>query len=160
MSDLGTYLRQLREQKERSRRWTERQSRLLFPKEKARQISHAYLRQIEEGKRINPNPLKLKTLAELYGVDYRQVLAAAGYLESEITGLALPETGTALEPKLELARKVIEFLESKGIHSEYFMNSVLGLNDESVHVINRLITTLSIQEKKLREKEVLEEARK
>lgn len=154
MPNLGTYLRQLREQKERSRRWVERQSRLLFPKEKAKHISHAYLRQIEDGKRINPNPLKLKTLAELYGVDHRQVLAAAGYLDSEITDLALPEAGTALEPKLELAKKVIEFLESKGIHSEYFMNSVLGLNDESVQVVNRLITTLSIQEKRLREKEL------
>ena len=129
MADLGTYLRQLREQKERSRRWTERQSRLLFPKEKARQISHAYLRQIEEGKRVNPNPLKLKTLAELYGVDHRQVLAAAGYLESEITDLTLPEADTALEPKLALARRMIEFLESRGIHSEYFMNSVLGLRN-------------------------------
>ena len=70
MSTLGTYLKQVRQQKDRSRRWVERQSRTRYPTERECHISHSYLRQIKEGLRDRPNPLKLQTLAEIYQVDY------------------------------------------------------------------------------------------
>jgi transcriptional regulator with XRE-family HTH domain len=156
MTRLGSYLKQLREQKDRSRHWVERQSRLLYPEEKERQISHSYLRQIEEGMRERPNPLKLQTLAEAYGVDYRRILGAAGYLTDEFTSLG-PDTlqegkRGGQEADLALAHRLIDWLENRGLHSGYFMNSIMRLSDESLHLVNRLITTLSVQESQIKEK--------
>ena len=84
MTSLGNYLKQLRKQQDRSRRWVERQTRILYPDDRKRQISHSYLRQIEEGLRERLHPLKLQSLAEVYGIDYKKLLEVAGYLESDI----------------------------------------------------------------------------
>jgi len=129
----------------------------LYPEEKERHISHSYLRRIEEGLQEKPSPLKLQTLAELYGVDYRKLLAIAGYLDS---GLPVEEgeiehtARSEVQSKLELAEKMIEWLEGKGIHSAYFMSSVIELSDESLHLLNRLLTMLSLQERQLRKQAV------
>jgi transcriptional regulator with XRE-family HTH domain len=161
MSQLGAYIKHLRAEHDRSRRWVEKRSRELYPQDRERHISHSYLRQIEEGMRDRPNPLKLQTLAEIYGVEYSVLLAVAGYLESqtaapqpgvEVAGEPV-EGGAKPESRLEAARRLIEWLEKRGIHSEYFMNSIMGLSEESLHIVNRLITTLSVQERQLRTKQ-------
>jgi transcriptional regulator with XRE-family HTH domain len=153
MNQLGVYLKHVRNQQSRSRLWAERQSRAFYPDEKKRQISHSYLRRIEEGVQDKPHPLKLHTLAELYGVDYRKLFALAGYLESAsfIEDIVPP---ARTHSQIALAEKTIEFLESKGIHSAYFLNSLMELSDESLHLLNRLLTTWSLQERQLRKQAV------
>ncbi len=156
VSGLGDFLKRVRVGKDRSIRWVERQSKASHPGEKERQISHTYLRQIEEGVQAKPNPAKLRTLAEIYGVDYSVLMAKAGYLE--------PETGTGHETareagqhsdqaKLVLAREMFARLESQGIRPEYFMRGVIGLAQESLQIIHRLITTMAIQGKGRRTRE-------
>lgn len=153
MSALGRHLRQLRQQRDRSRRWVERQSRIRYPAEKERHISHSYLRQIEEGLRERPNPMKLQTLAEIYAVDYHELLAVAGYLKREAHDppAAEPDPGQAdQQPHRALVDQATEWLEGNGIRSEYFLRSLTGLSKESLALVSRLVTTLSIQEKQLK----------
>lgn len=153
MSDLGRYLKQLRMSQDRSRRWVEKRSRELYPKDKERHISHSYLRQLEEGIRDNPAKLKLHTLAEIYGVPPGQVLAAAGYLEG---GQEMPLPASASqgsEERHELAGKMFDLLEGGGIHPEYFIRAMLGLSQDSLYIVNRLVTTLSVKEAQLLQKQ-------
>lgn len=48
--------------------------------ERATGISNAYLSQVETGRIEKPSPDKLYTLAELYQVNYDQLMQAAGYI--------------------------------------------------------------------------------
>lgn len=148
MSDLGLYLKQLRQQRDRSRRWVERQSRQRYSAERERQISHSYLRQLEEGVRERPNPLKLQTLAEIYEVDYEQLLARAGYLEPAGSRRSLAAVLPATQPSVsaELLTEVTRCLDEHGVHPEYFLRSLTGLSRNSLALVSRLVTTLSIQE--------------
>lgn len=158
MPALGTYLKGLRESRDRSRRWVEKKSRELYPKDKERHISHSYLRQLEEGIRDNPAKPKLHTLAEIYGVPPRQILVAAGYLGGEEeTPLPIPAAPGNQEPRQELTGRLFEFLEGGGIHPEYFINSLMGLSSDSLYIVNRLVTTLSVKEKQLQKQEAADE---
>ena len=152
MTPLGPFLKHLRQQHDRSRRWVERKSKELFPRDKVRHISHSYLRQIEEGLREGPNPLKLKTLAKIYRIDYAELLHRAGYLDDELATLAQSGQEMAAqsaETRLEKARQLIEHLENQGIRPEFFLNGILGLSAESLQLISRMVTTLSLQEKQV-----------
>lgn len=69
---LGQYLQSIRE----DRRMTLRQVEEATEKE----ISNAYLSQIEQDKIKKPSPNILNTLAEIYGIDYPNLMEMAGYI--------------------------------------------------------------------------------
>lgn len=73
MKKFGSYLRELR----KSHRLSLKQV------EKAAKVSNAYLSQVERGLRNPPHPDILKRLAAVYEVPSRDLLAAAGYLETD-----------------------------------------------------------------------------
>lgn len=45
-----------------------------------KQVSNAYLSQLENGKIQQPSPIVLNQLAEIYGIDYLQLMELAGYM--------------------------------------------------------------------------------
>lgn len=45
-----------------------------------KEVSNAYISQIENGRVLNPSPSILNTLAEIYEVDYIKLMQLAGYL--------------------------------------------------------------------------------
>lgn len=69
---LGQYLASIRA----DRRMTLRQVEEATNKE----VSNAYLSQIENDKIRKPSPNVLHALAEIYGVDYEQLMEMAGYI--------------------------------------------------------------------------------
>jgi HTH-type transcriptional regulator, competence development regulator len=56
--------------------------------EEATKISNAYISQLESGHIKEPSPHKLKTLAEYFGLDYSDLLEAAGYATRRDAGVA------------------------------------------------------------------------
>ena len=131
---LGRALQCLRDRKGLSRRQVAERSRELWPDEPDRQISHAYVRHLEVGLRKQPNPIKLQVLAQIYDAEYVDLLAAAGYLDTEAAG------GVPWPQRLE------GLLAREGIRPEYFVTGLQKLSSESFHVVNRIITSLGIQE--------------
>ena len=71
-TSLGQYLASIR----KDRKLTLRQVEEATTKE----ISNAYLSQIENDRIHKPSPNVLHTLAELYGVDYEGLMEKAGYI--------------------------------------------------------------------------------
>lgn len=70
---LGEYLAAVRG----DRKWSLRQVEEATKKE----VSNAYLSQLENNKIKQPSPHILYSLAELYGVDYTSLMEKAGYLK-------------------------------------------------------------------------------
>ncbi|HJP31737.1 MAG: helix-turn-helix transcriptional regulator [Candidatus Latescibacteria bacterium] len=138
MSELGQELVRLRKNATHSIRWVARRSRELYPETNARHISHTYLRQIEQGLQKHPSPEKLRTLAEIYGADYEILLRLAGYLTESTT--SIPHSNALVET-------VVRRLRAEGIRPEYFLQAVADLSSDSLAIVSRLITTLSIQSK-------------
>ncbi|CAI82363.1 helix-turn-helix domain-containing protein [Dehalococcoides mccartyi] len=68
-TNVGVYLRSLRDTKGLSLREVERKSG----------VSNAVLSQIESGQVKRPSPTTLYKLAELYGVPYDELMSRAGY---------------------------------------------------------------------------------
>jgi transcriptional regulator with XRE-family HTH domain len=71
---LGQYLASIRA----DRRMTLRQVEEATDKE----VSNAYLSQIENDKIQQPSPNVLHALSEIYGIDYGQLMEKAGYITS------------------------------------------------------------------------------
>ena len=71
---LGQYLASIRA----DRRMTLRQVEEATNKE----VSNAYLSQIENDKIQQPSPNVLHALSEIYGIDYSQLMEKAGYITS------------------------------------------------------------------------------
>ncbi len=71
---LGQYLASIRMDRKMSLRSVEEKS--------GKEVSNAYLSQLENGKIQQPSPSILNTLAEIYGVDYLQLMELAGYLSA------------------------------------------------------------------------------
>lgn len=69
---LGQYLASIRLDRKMSLRQVEEASQ--------KQISNAYLSQLENEKIQQPSPIVLNLLAEIYGIDYVQLMDLAGYL--------------------------------------------------------------------------------
>jgi transcriptional regulator with XRE-family HTH domain len=69
---LGQYLASIRLDRKMSLRLVEEKSN--------REVSNAYLSQLETGKVQQPSPNVLHTLAEIYNIDYIQLMDLAGYL--------------------------------------------------------------------------------
>ena len=73
MKTLGEYLREARMKVGLSLREVEEKSK----------VSNAYISLIESGKRTDPHPNILKSLATVYGLDITELMKIAGYLDIE-----------------------------------------------------------------------------
>lgn len=71
-NNFGLYLKTLREGKKMSLRGVEEASE--------KEVSNAYLSQLENGKIAKPSPHILHKLAEVYGVDYSKLMERVGYI--------------------------------------------------------------------------------
>ena len=60
-----------------------------------KEVSNAYLSQIENGKVGSPSPHVLHALAELYKVDYTHLMELAGYMRSPVRHAAGERHGRA-----------------------------------------------------------------
>ena len=69
---LGQYLASIRLDRRMSLRQVEEASE--------KQVSNAYLSQLENEKIQQPSPIVLNQLAEIYGIDYLQLMELAGYM--------------------------------------------------------------------------------
>jgi len=69
---FGLYLKSLREGKEMSLRSVEEAT--------GKDVSNAYLSQLENGKIAKPSPHILHSLAGVYGVEYSKLMERAGYI--------------------------------------------------------------------------------
>lgn len=68
---IGKYLADLRAEKGISQRELAEKSG----------ISNTEISRLESGKRVNPSPATLKAIAEAFGVEYSDLMKAAGYIE-------------------------------------------------------------------------------
>ena len=69
---LGQYLASIRHDRKMSLRQVEEVS--------GKEVSNAYLSQLETGKIVQPNPHVLNTLSEIYRIDYVHLMELAGYV--------------------------------------------------------------------------------
>lgn len=70
---LGKYLSAIRGDRKLTLRQVEEAT--------GKEVSNAYLSQMENGKVKQPSPNILNTLAELYNVDYKKLMELAGYIK-------------------------------------------------------------------------------
>src|SRR6202043_2586248 len=71
-NNLGPYLASVRAKKKLTLREVEEAT--------GREVSNAYLSQLENGKISKPSPHVLHSLAEVYGEDYTVLMEKAGYI--------------------------------------------------------------------------------
>ena len=90
---LGAYLKSLRLGTERTLRDVEEAS--------SRNVSNAYLSQLENGKISKPSPNVLHTLATVYGVSYGKLMERAGYVSPVGAGKEEARHGQAATYALE-----------------------------------------------------------
>ena len=69
---LGQYLASIRNDRKMSLRQVEEAS--------GKEVSNAYLSQLENEKILQPSPTILNKLAEIYGIEYTTLMQLAGYL--------------------------------------------------------------------------------
>ena len=69
---LGQYLASIRHDRKMSLRKVEEASN--------KEVSNAYLSQLETGKITQPSPNVLNTLSDIYKIDYVQLMELAGYM--------------------------------------------------------------------------------
>ena len=75
--ELGNFLQSLRKGKQLSLRDVEEAT--------DREVSNAYLSQLENGKITRPSPNVLHSLAEVYGTSYPNLMERAGYISPSTT---------------------------------------------------------------------------
>lgn len=78
MQGLGPYLQNLRKSKNLSLRDVEEAT--------DKEVSNAYLSQLENGKITRPSPNILFSLSEVYGVPYENLMERAGYVFHATSG--------------------------------------------------------------------------
>lgn len=110
---LGQYLAAIRSDRGFSLRQVEEAT--------GREISNAYLSQLENDKVKQPSPSMLHTLSSLYSIDYIGLMERAGYLDTHAAGTAAKRHGRAAtfadvslsaEEETELLR-FLKFLRSQ-----------------------------------------------
>lgn len=74
---LGQYLASIRDDRKMSLRQVEEAS--------GKEVSNAYLSQLENGKIQQPSPTILNKLAEIYNIDYLKLMDLAGYMPPAAT---------------------------------------------------------------------------
>lgn len=117
---LAAYLKEVRTKLELSTNYVSDESKRRYPKSKQRQISFAYLCSMERGEVMEFSPLKLKTLAEIYGQDYLYLLYLAGIL---------PENTTIDAPMTELQKLVYDELIESGLFVTAARSKTMGKID-------------------------------
>jgi transcriptional regulator with XRE-family HTH domain len=88
--------------------------------EKATKVSNGYLNLLEQGKIAQPSPNILYKLAEFYGVEYAEVLEAAGYASKGVSrtkrnaDIAFSLRADEIDPEeLKELKKFLGYLKSK-----------------------------------------------
>lgn len=76
-NNLGNYLHTIRQTKRLSLREVEEAT--------GKDVSNAYLSQLENGKIVKPSPHILYSLSEVYGVPYDNLMERAGYIAPKAT---------------------------------------------------------------------------
>ncbi|WP_066638999.1 helix-turn-helix domain-containing protein [Desulfolucanica intricata] len=80
-------------------------------------ISHTEIYRLETGERKNPSPLILKSIANALGINFEEIMQAAGYtndfLPTASAPVSLPGIEDLDEKELEEVRNFIDFLRSK-----------------------------------------------
>lgn len=111
MSELGLYIKEKRKEKGLSiRRLAELSD-----------ISHTEVKRIEDGLRKQTSPLVLRSIATALGVQYEELMAAAGYIdepasvetEGFTTVAGIKDAEDLSEEEIEQVNQYIEFLKSK-----------------------------------------------
>lgn len=106
MSILGFFIREHREKLKISRRALSELAN----------ISHTEIYRLENGKRKNPSPPLLRSIANALNVRYEDIMEAAGYLttpESTVNAACLPYLEDLTEDELKQVQKFIDFLRAK-----------------------------------------------
>lgn len=80
-------------------------------------LSHTEICRIENGTRKQPSPLVLKSIAVALGVNFDEIMQAAGYLDGVSPSPATPalNTNDLTEQEVEEVRDFINFLRNKRI---------------------------------------------
>lgn len=94
MSEFGRLIRRIRKEKKLS----------LKDVAKRGGLSHAYISQIENGKRVNPTGQVINKLAKGLGVPVYDLLAISGYYNEEDLLEPIEETIKSLENRLSLEK--------------------------------------------------------
>jgi transcriptional regulator with XRE-family HTH domain len=144
MNRLGTFLRKLRENAGFSIREVEQRVRKDYCEESKYQVSHTYLRNLENGAYLSPNPFKLKALCSVYGANYEKVLYLADYIEEKNLDVEFQE----------LCVRLFEHLEAEDVNPVYFVQALLDLGPTSLSLINRTLSMLVVQERAIQKKQV------
>ena len=80
-------------------------------------ISHTEIYRLENGERKNPSPMILKSISNALGINFDEIMQAAGYtnnfLPTTATQISLPGIEDLDEKELEEVRSFIDFLRSK-----------------------------------------------
>lgn len=79
-------------------------------------ISHTEVYRLENGERKNPSPLILKSIALALGLNYEDILKAAGYIDAMITpnsSLRFPGIEELNDMEIEEVKDFINFLLNK-----------------------------------------------
>lgn len=106
-SSIGLKLKELRIVKQLSLREVEKATQ--------NGVSNAYLSQIESGKVKQPSPHILNHLAEVYEVDYKELLAAAGYIRPALGDKKVKPSGVAFFNQQDISeeekRELLDYLQ-------------------------------------------------
>ncbi|MEL7565936.1 MAG: helix-turn-helix transcriptional regulator [Dehalobacterium sp.] len=80
-------------------------------------ISHTEIYRLEAGERKNPSPFVLKSIAHALGINFDEIMQAAGYtnnfLSASVAPVALPGVEDLDEKELEEVKDFIDFLRNK-----------------------------------------------
>jgi transcriptional regulator with XRE-family HTH domain len=112
MEGFGEYVRELR-----------KRNRLTLKQAEERGVaSNAYLSQLERGRKTRPHPDILKRMAEVYNEPLKNLMVAAGYLESE------PDTRSPKE-RIESAYSLVQN-DPRLSHGTRHQGLTLGLKEK------------------------------
>ena len=121
--NLGTYLRQVRDERQLSLRDVER---LAKERELSAEVSSGYLSMLERNAVKQPAPRVLHTLAEIYEVDYIDLMRKATYLPDDaqvkgafVTKAAFRGVSQLTEEQRQRVQRMIDFELSEGRTAKY-----------------------------------------
>ena len=120
---LGPYLRQIREERQLSLRDVERLAR---ERELGAEVSSGYLSMLEGDAVKQPAPRVLHTLAEIYEVDYIDLMRKANYIPEDVqvegpsvTKAAFRGVAQLTEEQRQRVQRMIDFELSEGRAAKY-----------------------------------------
>lgn len=121
--NLGTYLRQVREERQLSLRDVER---LAKERELSAEVSSGYLSMLERDAVKQPAPRVLHTLADIYEVDYIDLMRKATYIPDDAQVKGASSTKAAFrgvarltEEQRQRVQRMIDFELSEGRAAKY-----------------------------------------